>query len=442
MGKVAVFGAAKSGVAAANVLAARGEAVIITDAKPENELPLVSSLDPRVERVLGGHPPALLDSVRLIVLSPGIPREIPILRDAAARAIPIISEVELAFRSLRGTVVAITGSNGKSTTTALVGEILKVAGRDPVVAGNIGEALVAHVDAVPRHYVVELSSFQLETVESFRANVAVLLNVTPDHLDRYASMEEYSAAKHRIFRNQTTTDFAVVNADDPRTARPATAARVLAFSSRRRLDEGAFLEGESLVMRLGGEQRSIPRGALRLPGTPNVENALAAWLAARALGVSELDVQIAFGSFEGLPHRMALVRDSGGVRWINDSKGTNVDASLKSLEGMEDRRTILILGGKDKKGEFERLRPLVEVKAKAVLTIGAAAERIGQALAGAAEIVPAETMERAVLWAHEHAAAGDTVLLSPACASFDQYENFEQRGCHFEQLVGALEDRR
>ncbi len=442
MGKVAVFGMGKSGVAAANFLARRGETVVATDASPEEKLPLVASLDPRVERRLGGHPPAVLEGVELVVLSPGIPADIPPLREAAARGIPVISEIELAFRNLQGTVIAITGSNGKSTTTALIGEILAAGGLDPVVAGNIGDPLIAAVDEVPRHYVVELSSFQLETVSSFRADVALLLNITPDHLDRYPSMEEYAAAKYRIFRNQTARDVAVVNADDPRTSAPPTFARVLGFSSSRPIETGAFLRRDALVLRAGGREESIPRGALRLPGTANVENALAAWLAADAVGVRVDAVRNAFGSFRGLPHRMVLVRELGGVRWINDSKGTNVDASLKSLEGMDDGRVILILGGKDKKGEFERLRDLVSAKAKAVLTIGAAAGRIAQALAGAAPIVECETMERAVSWGRENAAAGDTVLLSPACASFDQYDNFEHRGRHFEQLVAGLGEGR
>jgi UDP-N-acetylmuramoylalanine--D-glutamate ligase len=442
MRKVAVFGSGKSGVAAANFLVRRGDAVVVTDAAPEEKLPLAASLDARVERRLGGHPPEVLEGTELIVLSPGIPADIPPLREAASRGIPVISEIELAFRHLKGTVVAITGSNGKSTTTALIGAILRQAGRDPVVAGNIGDPLIAAVSDEPRHYVVELSSFQLETVESFRANVALLLNITPDHLDRYASMDDYAAAKYRVFRNQTADDTAIVNAEDARTNAPVTKARVLRFSSAKELGEGAFLRGADLVLRGPGRLETIPRSALRLPGTANAENALAAWLAADACGVGTADVRAALESFEGLPHRMVLARERGGVKWINDSKGTNVDASLKSLEGMDDGRVILILGGKDKKGEFERLRDLVARKARAVLTIGAAAERIGAALEGTAPIVPVETMDRAVAWARENARPGDTVLLSPACASFDQYDNFEHRGRHFEELVAALEDER
>jgi UDP-N-acetylmuramoylalanine--D-glutamate ligase len=354
-------------------------------------------------------------------------------------SIPIVGEIELAFRHLRGTVIGITGSNGKSTTTVLIGEILKVAGRRPIVAGNIGEPLIGAIDPQnARTYVLELSSFQLEAVDAFRANVALLLNVTPDHMDRYRSFDDYAAAKYRIFRNQQAGDTAIVNATERRAVPRPSNVRVWRFSASQRVGEGAYLDGDQMVMKVGGEERRIPRAALKLEGLANVENALAAWLAARAVGVDDVAVQIAFGSFRGLPHRMVLVREIGGVRYVNDSKGTNVDATLKSLEGFPPSSVLLILGGKDKAGEFERMRNLVAEKARYVITIGAAADRISSALEGAATIVPMGDMERAVRWAAEHAKAGDTVLLSPACASFDQYRNFEHRGQHFEELVGAL----
>ncbi|HUP66211.1 MAG TPA: UDP-N-acetylmuramoyl-L-alanine--D-glutamate ligase [Thermoanaerobaculia bacterium] len=441
MKRVAVFGGAKSGVAAANFLAARGESVVLTDSRPASELALEGRLDPRVQTHLGGHPGSLLEDASMIILSPGIPSSIPILKEAAERGIPILSEIELAFRHLEGPVIAITGSNGKSTTTALIGAILQQAGREPIVAGNIGEPLIASVAPGPRVYVVELSSFQLETIDSFRPDVALLLNITPDHLDRYDSIDEYAAAKQRIFRNQTPADLAILNADDARVSASVTDARVLRFSSTRRLEEGAFIEKSNLVLREGGVERTIPRANLRLAGMANVENALAAWLATHALGVGIDHVSAAFESFAGLPHRMVLVLERNGVSWINDSKGTNVDASLKSLEGMSDGSTILIVGGKDKKGEFEKLRDLVSRKARAVLTIGSSAERIAGALSGVpAEIIDAGTMEKAVQWARRNARPGDTVLLSPACASFDQYDNFEHRGRHFEELVRGSEE--
>lgn len=437
--KTLVIGAGKSGVAAANFLAARGDDVVLADKNEKPELPY--KLDARVQRAFGVNDASLLDGVGSIVVSPGVPLAGPLLTAAAAQRIPAIGEIELAYREIpRGsTIIAVTGSNGKSTTTTLIGEILKVAGRQPIVAGNIGEPLIRAIDKErPRTYVLELSSFQLEGVEAFHANVALLLNITPDHMDRYASFDAYAAAKYRIFRNQQASDIAIVNAVERRQIERDAPMRVWRFSAAKSVDEGAFLDGGDLVMRLDGNERRIPRSSLKLQGTPNVENALAAWLAARAAGVDDVDVQIAFGTFSGLPHRMVLVREIDGVQWINDSKGTNVDATLKSLESYGPSSVWLILGGKDKAGEFERMRDLVQEKTRGVITIGAAADRIAQALDGAAKLVPAGDMEHAVRYAHEHAQSGETVLLSPACASFDQYRNFEHRGEHFEELVKAL----
>lgn len=432
-----VIGAGKSGVAAANHLVAAGDRVVLTDAKAEPDLPY--ELDAAVERAFGRSDEGLLAGVDRVILSPGVPATADLVQRAAAERLPVIGEIELAFRELKGEVIAVTGSNGKSTTTALIGEILRVAGRQPIVAGNIGEPLIRALDRErPRTYVLELSSFQLETVETFRAHVALLLNITPDHMDRYPSFGAYAAAKNRIFRNQTSTDFAIVNTSERRDVARDTPARLLRFSAAERVAEGAFLDGEEMVLRLEGAERRIPRTSLRLQGLPNVENALAAWLAARAVGVDDLDVQIAFGTFAGLPHRMVLVRERNGVKWVNDSKGTNVDATLKSLESFAPGSVWLILGGKDKAGEFERMHDLVKSRARAVLTIGAASRRIAEALSGAATIVPAGSIESAVRWAADQAEPGDTVLLSPACASFDQFRNYEHRGEVFEELVRAL----
>ena len=438
---VLVIGAGKSGVAAANFLAARDERVVLADSKSNPDLPY--KLDDRVTRAFGSQDEALLDEVTEIVISPGVPMTIPLLQRAAAMTIPVIGEIELAVRHLKGTIIAVTGSNGKSTTTSLIGEILRVAGRQPIVAGNIGEPLINHVggDAdhdKPRTYVLELSSFQLETIDTFHAHVALLLNVTPDHMDRYATFDDYVAAKYRIFRNQTDRDIAIVNAIERRETPRLSTPRVWRFSAAQRVEQGAFLDGDDLVMNLDGVERRIPRASLKLQGIANVENALAAWLAARAVGVDDVDVQIAFGTFGGLPHRMVVVRERGGVRWINDSKGTNVDATLKSLESFAPQSVLLILGGKDKAGEFERMRDLVHEKTRAVITIGAAAKRIEEALDGTTTIVPLDKMENAVKWAAQNAKSGETVLLSPACASFDQYRNFEHRGEHFEELVRGL----
>jgi UDP-N-acetylmuramoylalanine--D-glutamate ligase len=437
--KTLVIGAGKSGVAAANFFAARGEEVLLTDSNAEPNLPY--PLHHAVGRAFGKQDASLLDGTSTIVLSPGVPRTIPLLQQASILPIPVIGEIELAYRFIpRGsTIVAVTGSNGKSTTTALIGEILKVDGRQPIVAGNIGQPLIAALDTErPRTYVLELSSFQLESVDAFRADVALLLNITPDHMDRYATFDAYAAAKYRIFRNQRPHDVAIVNASDRRGAARDAKARSWRFSAATTIEEGAFLDGGDLVLSLDGQERRIPRTSLKLEGTANVENALAAWLAARAIGVDDVSVQIAFGSFAGLPHRMVLVRELDGVRWINDSKGTNVDATLKSLESFPSSSVWLILGGKDKAGEFERMRRLVGEKTRAVLTIGAAADRIASAFEGAATIVPSNVMQHAVAYARAHAKTGEVVLLSPACASFDQYRNFEHRGEHFEELVRGL----
>jgi UDP-N-acetylmuramoylalanine--D-glutamate ligase len=437
MGKALVLGAGKSGVASANFLASREESVVLVDGNANPSLPY--ELDPRVERAFGREDNELLEDTTTLVLSPGVPRNHPLVTGAMMKFIPVLGEIELAFTQLTGTVIAITGSNGKSTTTALIGEILRVAGRQPIVAGNIGEPLIRAIDFErPRTYVLELSSFQLESVDTFRANVALLLNITPDHMDRYGTFDDYAAAKYRIFSNQQSGDTAIVNANERRSAPRDSVARVWRFSSTKRVDEGAWLEGEELVINVGGEERRIPRSSLKLQGNANVENALASWLAARAVGIDDVDVQIAFGTFAGLPHRMVLVRELDGVKYINDSKGTNVDATLASLQGFDDRKVVLILGGKDKAGEFERMRELVQSKARTVLTIGNAAERIAEALEGTTEIVPAKDMSGAIRWARQNARSGETVLLSPACASFDQYRNFEHRGEHFEQLVRAL----
>ncbi|HEX8171089.1 MAG TPA: UDP-N-acetylmuramoyl-L-alanine--D-glutamate ligase [Thermoanaerobaculia bacterium] len=437
MSKTLVIGAAKSGVAAANFLAGRGDAVVLADSNANPSLPY--ELDERVERAFGREDHALLEGITRIVISPGVPMVHALLLHAAALGIPVMGEIELAYRHLKGTVIAVTGSNGKSTTTALIGEILRVAGRQPIVAGNIGEPLIASLDFErPRTYVLELSSFQLESVDTFRADVALLLNITPDHMDRYPHFNAYATAKYRIFRNQKSGDVAIVNAVERRSMARDTLARIWRFSASKQVDEGAWLDGDDLVLVVGGVERRIPRSSLKLQGNANVENALAAWLAARAAGVDDVDVQIAFGTFAGLPHRMVLVRELDGVRWINDSKGTNVDATLKSLEGFAPSSVILILGGKDKAGEFERMRELVQSRARTVLTIGHAADRIAEALDGAAEIVPAGDMQHAVEWARTNAKSGETVLLSPACASFDQYKNFEHRGDHFEELVRGL----
>jgi len=439
--KTLVLGAARSGVAAANFLAARGESVVLADRNAYPQLP--SAVDDRVVRAFGREDAALLDDVGLVVLSPGVPTTIPLLREAAVQAIPVIGEIELAYRHLKGTVIAITGSNGKSTTTSLVGEILKAAGREPIVAGNIGHPLIAMIDPEkPRTYVIELSSFQLETVDTFRANVALLLNITPDHMDRYPSFAAYAAAKYRIFRNQQADDTAIVNLSEHLDAQRDTKSRLWRFSATPYAEPGAWLDGVTLASSVEGDERRIPRASLRLQGMANVENALAAWLAARAVGVNDdVCVHTAFSTFAGLPHRMVLVRELNGVRWINDSKGTNVGSTVAALAGLagEGSKVVLIAGGEGKGQDFSPLKDAVTHSARALVLIGRDAPLIEAAVAGTGIAVRrASSMEEAVALAAQAAQPGDAVLLSPACASFDMFRDYAHRGEVFRLAVEKI----
>ena len=445
--RAAVFGLAKSGLATVRALLARGVQVVATDAAPAEKLGTIPE-DGRLELVLGGHPLSLLSGVDLCVVSPGVPMSIPVLDAARASGIPVIAEIELAARLLPGIVVGITGTNGKSTTTALCAALLRDAGRDAVACGNFGTPWIhfaespANGEPPPptRVWVVELSSFQLEGIRRFAPDVAVHLNLTPDHLDRYRSVDDYGAAKARVFENQGEAQVAVLNADDPLVARIRTRARRLLFSRARDLSLGAWLkDGVFLADATGkGPRVYARREDLLLPGSHNAENALAALAATVPLGVTPESAVRTFRTFKGLPHRTVLVRTRAGVAFYNDSKGTNVDATLKSLEGFPDGKVFLILGGKDKGDDFGRLLPLARRKARKVLAIGKAAPAVMKALGDGVACEEAGTIARAVEIGAAEGRAGDVVLLSPACASFDQFRNYEHRGEAFEELVRAL----
>ncbi|HEX2799096.1 MAG TPA: UDP-N-acetylmuramoyl-L-alanine--D-glutamate ligase [Thermoanaerobaculia bacterium] len=446
----AVFGLARSGRAAVAALAERGVEVTGTDAKADLE---GLAERPGVRYVLGGHPESLLDGIDLVVVSPGIPLTLPVFDAARARALPVVAEIELASRLLPGVVVGVTGTNGKSTTTALAAALLKSAGHYAVACGNFGTPWIHSATkegangngTAPRTWVVELSSFQLEGIRRFAPDVAVHLNLTPDHLDRYRSMDDYGAAKARIFENQREAQVAVLNADDPLVARIRPRARRLAFSRHHSPGMGAWLADDLFLADVTGKGPRIvaKRSDLALPGAHNVENALAALAATLPLGVTPEAAVETLRTFRGLPHRTALVRTVNGVGYWNDSKGTNVDATLKSLEGFEDHKVHLILGGKDKGDDFARLGPLAVRKARRILAIGKAAPAIAQALGSLPAVVleVVGTLEKAVEDAASNAEPGDAVLLSPACASFDQFRNFEHRGEVFESLVNALPER-
>jgi UDP-N-acetylmuramoylalanine--D-glutamate ligase len=449
--KVAIFGFARSGRALASALVDRGVRVAVADRKPEDALDGVEALAARGVRFFHGAetPDAFLAGAGWLALSPGVPMTEASVVEAKRRGVPVLAEIEIAWRIAESEAegknrwLAVTGTNGKSTTTAWIADILRRDGRPVALAGNIGVPLSAFLsERTARDFVCEVSSFQLDAVDRFRPDVAVLTNVTPDHLDRYASFEDYAASKARVFARQRPEDFSVVNADDPVAWSLPTPARRVPFSRARRVD-GTWAEGGTLRSSLGGEVRAVlPISDLALPGAHNVENALAVLAAVDCLGTGDAAIREGLTRFAGLPHRMELVAETGGVRWVNDSKGTNVDATKKSLEGYAPASVILILGGRDKHGDFGALAPLAERAARHVLTIGEAAAVIEPALAGRVPLERRETMDRAVARAAELARPGDTVLLSPACASFDQYANYEERGKHFARLARETVDGR
>ena len=440
-----VVGLGKSGLAAARFLKSKGAKVTVSDARPATliaELP--SLLDEGISVEAGSHGLLTFRRQDLIVVSPGVPADVPELKQVRAMGMRIIGELELGAAFLQGEIVAITGSNGKTTTTTLVGEILKASGRPTLIGGNIGTPVTEMVAASTKETwsVLEVSSFQLETVESFKPKIALVLNITPDHLDRHGSFEVYAAAKARITEFQTADDFLVLNAEDVNTQLVAakTKAQIYWFSAKRQIKQGAFVHGESILFtaREGGKPEPVmPVAEIPLAGAHNVENVLAAICAGRLAGVAAETIRAAVRAFKAVEHRLEFVRELGGVKYYNDSKATNVDATVKAVESFGGG-IHLILGGKDKDSNYAVMGPLLRERVKTVITIGSAAEKIERELAGVVKIEAAETMQRAVTLAHEHASAGDTVLLAPACASFDQFENYEHRGRVFKELVMAL----
>jgi UDP-N-acetylmuramoylalanine--D-glutamate ligase len=412
-----------------------------TDSKPLAELPGAAEALARAGAEFRVQTPEAFEGVDWIVISPGVPIDLEPLKKARCRGVPVTGEVELASRFLAGRTIGVTGSNGKTTTTALVGHILREAGIAAQVGGNIGTAVTAMIaSSRPDQWnVLELSSFQLETIDTFRADIGVAVNVTPDHLDRHGTFEIYAAAKARLFETQTANDFAVLNADDPtcRAYGKQTQARVVWFSLDRAVSPGVFLEGGKL--RFDGETfldvREIP-----LRGRHNIENVMAAAAAAHLAGTPLDAISAAVRTFPGVEHRLEFVRRLGGVDYYNDSKATNVDAALKAVDAFE-RGLWIILGGKDKGAPYTPLRVPLAQKARAALLIGAATPKIVRDLEGAVRLVEAGTLEQAVRAAHGEARPGDTVLLAPACASFDQFDNYEHRGRVFKDLVGRLEER-
>jgi UDP-N-acetylmuramoylalanine--D-glutamate ligase len=442
--RVLVVGLGRTGVAVSLFSAGYGAIVTATDEKPEHEIAGVAARlrAVGVSLVPGTPPPAVFLEQDLIVVSPGVPANLPGLELARSRGVPVWSEIELAWRFLRGTLIGITGSNGKTTTTSLVAHILKTAGIPTLVGGNIGVPLLSLVErsADSTVTVAEISSFQLETIEAFRPEVGVLLNLTPDHLDRHETFENYARAKMRMFENQLDRDAAVLNADDPEvTRRMPSRPRIFWFSRTKRVAQGAFLRDSQIIFRADGSEVPIGRrDEIPLRGEHNVENVLAACAAAHLAGADPAAIAAGIKSFKGVEHRLEFVGEIDGVSFYNDSKATNVDATLKAVEAFPGP-LIVILGGKDKGSPYMPLREPLHQRARLAILIGAAAEKIASELAGAVALEHAATLERAVHLAMERAQSRDTVLLAPACSSFDQFENYEQRGRVFKELVAKLE---
>ena len=446
--RVLVVGLGKSGVASAQFLQQRGARVTASDAKAEDDLraDIRTLLDLGVTVETGGHGERTFRQQDLIVVSPGVPTNVPQLAQARAMGIPVIGEIELASRFLKGHIVAITGSNGKTTTTALAGDVIAWGGYESQVGGNIGTAAISLVaDATDDTYnVLEVSSFQLETIQTFHPEIAVVLNVTPDHLDRHGSFDQYLAAKKRVFENQTSSDYAVLNADDKQAAHMADGIPVQFrwFSRKQEVGHGAFVRDGCIFHRDdSGEHEIMPAAEIPLQGAHNLENVLAAVCIGMIVPCEPHRIRAAVKEFKAVEHRLEFVTTINGVQFYNDSKATNVDATIKALESFP-RNIHIILGGKDKGSPYTVLNSLLQERVKRVYTIGAAATKIEKEIAGAAEIVHAETLDVAVRRAFEAATPGDIVLLAPACASFDQFESYEHRGRAFKELVHALAERK
>jgi len=442
--RVTVVGLARSGIAAARLLHAAGADVTGADAKPVDAL----GRDAAALRDLGVRlttdAAAAVDGATLVVVSPGVPLDSPQLAPARARGVPIIGELELGWRAMEADTIAITGTNGKTTTTALTGALLAEQPRPVLVGGNIGTPLATHALTFPVDglVVAEVSSFQLETIETFQPRVAAVLNITPDHLDRHGDFAAYVDAKARIFLNQTAADCAVLNADDVPTAALAsrTRAHVLWFSRQRALAHGVFVRHGWVAAKLNGHVEEImPLGEIGLRGQHNVENVLAATACALWLGLPAAAIRRAVGRFRAVEHRIEFVRDLRGVQFYNDSKGTNVDSSIKALESFSER-VVLIAGGKGKGQDFTPLAAAARGRVGHVVTIGEDGPKIAAAMSAAGVAASAApTMAAAIDAARAQAGPGDVVLLSPACASFDMFNNYEHRGDVFKKLVGILE---
>lgn len=438
--KIVVIGAGSTGCGLARFFRSRGAQVALSDNRSIERLGNLDELKQSgVQLDLGGHTLGLFTAADLVVTSPGVPLDIPVLAACQKQGVLMLGEVEIAWRELAGSMIGITGTNGKSTVTTLVGEMLKDWGKHTFVGGNLGTPLIAAVDHDYDWLVVELSSFQLETIDAFRPCYAMLLNVSEDHLDRYPDMSSYLAAKARIFENLEDGDVAILNHDDPLVMQAAAKTRAIKvyFSSQTELESGMSLVDDKIVWRWQGSEVFFPVSELQLRGRHNQENVMAALIPLLLEGCS---AEVAWNSakkFTGLPHRMEFLGDLRGASWYNDSKGTNIGSVVKSLAGLT-KPVVLIAGGKDKQGDLSALIEPIQEKVANLILIGVAADRMAEAFAGLSEIHRAESMHEAVVLANRLSSPGGSVLLSPGCSSFDMFKSFEERGQAFVREFHAL----
>jgi UDP-N-acetylmuramoylalanine--D-glutamate ligase len=438
--QITIIGAGSTGRSLARFFKARGGRVVLSDNRSAELLDDLKELEKSgVKMDLGGHTQDFFESADLVVISPGVPLNIPVIDCCREHGVPVVGEIEIAWHELNGTMIAITGTNGKSTVTTLIGEILSAWGKKAFVGGNLGTPLV---DAVGHDYqwqIVELSSFQLETIEEFRPRYALLLNVSEDHLDRYSGMTGYLAAKARIFENLQTDDVVILNADDPLVLQAATGveARKVYFSSQTDLAVGMSLVDDKIVWRWQGSEISFPTDELQICGQHNQENVMAALIPLLLEGCPADVAWNAVKSFTGLEHRMEFLGERNGATWFNDSKGTNIGSVVKSLSGLA-KPVVLIAGGKDKQGDLSALAGPIRDKVDHLILIGTAAKRMATAFAGLSEIHRAGDMHEAVTLAERLSTPGSAVILSPGCSSFDMFKSFEERGQIFKREFRAL----
>jgi UDP-N-acetylmuramoylalanine--D-glutamate ligase len=443
--KVAIIGLGKTGMATARFLAGRGARIALTDEKPAADLgEAINALkDLQADLTISPYGPEVLAGAEMVVPSPGVYPSNPILLEALRRKIPIISELELAWRFLKTPLVAITGTNGKTTVTTLIGEILNAAGKRVFVGGNIGAPLIGYTDGPQEAEwaIVEVSTFQLQWARDFHPRIALLLNVTSDHLDYHGSFAAYRRIKETIFARQTAADLAILNADDAATAPLVRrlASRTELFSSSGSVPCGMTLEEEKLIHLLPtGEREAYPLGMIHIPGRHNIENVMAAVMAARACGCEPAAIIRAVENFRGLAHRIQYAGEKNGVRFYDDSKGTNVGAVVRALESFSCP-IVLLLGGRDKEGDFETLAPLLRSRVREMVLFGEARGKINALIGGVVNTTLAATMKEALRIASGLASPGDVVLLSPGCASFDEFSSYKDRGKVFQELVRQLQ---